>query len=500
MTNLGSFSLRSLARALHSIRKPLLWGLGIAILLGAITYWVVRHRAPVVVSDSNVDSTASRKAPFPARDPARIHAWVRALLERNEYPSDAYLQYMREVDTGWVVDLRPLRLWTLPPADYGRENPMSFPDSVRIAGGTLCGELPASVDAWLTNTLGDWRKTQRCSPSQFEEDIRAWTAQQDGQVRLRGLGKDDQGRVVSLSMACSSRETVFDPRRLLADRDLRRLELDGCSLSEQDEDGWSSSSVQPLLAKIPIRTLIMRNGSSPYLNLSAMDSLDTLEVEGGDLSRISLYPRRRPIGRIHFSEVALCDDHWDSVLVSQGAQIDSVRCAGVPRAVLSMVSKLKADFESEFLVSGGWGVDTSGDQTYREILHDLPESKPRWKGFASREFFCQGEGCYIADPVRVYDGWVRIPSQGDFYLEGMVKATKGRLKPGMSRAQVHGVLTDNFGRAENFEVWADQTDKMRLILHFQEDQLDAVWVPDEFWSDGWVADRRKSWRAYLTSE
>ncbi|MBK8801648.1 MAG: hypothetical protein IPN71_06220 [Fibrobacteres bacterium] len=486
---------------IHRIFKRKLLVLGFLLGIGAVCgYLFLAHRSGTqdgvpaeVVSDTT--------QPAIPREPLFIDAWVKDVLESNGYSPLASRKYMTETDGRVTVDFRSLVIWTLPAENYTYGEKRFFPDSLRIDAGGLCGELPLEVASWLDKALPSWRSAQQCAPSDIEARLDRWLAENLGRFRSSGRVKDPMGRVVSLSLVCTDAAEEFDPRRLKVDGHLRRLELTGCRLSHAVSEGRVVSTFARGLSPLPLRALVLRQVRSPYLDLRVMKTLDTLDVEEGDLSVLAMTIEKRSIPGVRLAKVPLCDAEVVSRLRSSGAQIEELTCPEAASKLLAMASAVQTDLDQVTSVIGSMIVDTTGEQMYGEIIRDTILSPPIWEGFTLRHGYCEGKSDTAADPLEVGDGWIQIPGQGAFYFGDMSAISGGRFRRGATQEEVErNSTTRAFARSANFLIWADDEDGLRLILHFREKQLDAVWVPDGCWTAGWVAARRESYRVHLISE
>lgn len=485
----------------HRTSKRIFLVLCVLLGLGAVCgYLFLAHRSgPQAGLPAEVVSDTTQ--PAIPREPVFIDAWVKDVLEFNGYSPLASRKYMTETEGHVTVDFRSLVIWTLPAENYTYGEKRFFPDSLRIDAGGLCGEVPQGVASWLDRIQPNWRSAQQCAPRDIEARLDRWLSENSGWFRSTGRAKDPMGRVVSLSLVCFDSAKEFDPRRLKVAGQLRRLEITGCRLSHADSEGRVVSTLARALSPLPLRALVLRQVRSPYLDLRVMKTLDTLDVEESDLSVLAMTIEKRSIPGVRLAKVPLCDAEMVSRLRSSGAQIEDLTCPEAVSSLLARASAVQTDLDQMATVIGGMIVDTTGEQMYGEIIRDTIPSPPIWKGFTLRHGYCEGKSDSAADPLEVGDGWIQMPGQGAFYFGDMTAISGGRFRRGATQEEIErNSTTRAFARSANFLIWADEEDALRLILHFREKQLDAVWVPDGCWTAGWVAARRESYRVHLISE
>lgn len=270
-----------------------------------------------------------------AKPPLAMEIWVSEMLERNGLPASDTSRLHRS-GKAWVVDFRGLPVWSLlEERPYVSEYKVGlrFPDTLRIEGAMLCGDLPAKAVLWLDRTAPGWKSTQHCSGADQQELLETWLKTSEGRVALVGSGKDGKGMISRLHLRCKDSKTAFPLGGLLPLRDLRSLELERCRFGEE----------QIRLEHLPLERLVLHGHQDSLLNTSAMTRLDTLAIEGGSLSWLDI-PQRCPAGRedcpieermtprdLRLSRIPLCDPRLDTLLAGFGALRDSMLCQDYPR-------------------------------------------------------------------------------------------------------------------------------------------------------------------------
>ncbi len=390
--------------------------------------------------------------------------------------------------SSWVVDVSNLPLWTLPEEDRVFQVGRTFPDSIRIDGASLCGDLPEGVRPWLDRAAPGWRSRQTCGGEAEAARLRQWMAAESGKVVakqvLRAGGK---GPIQGLVLACSGTEEI-NVGRLAMFRSLRRLELRGCRLAtEQDGGSWSRS--QHRLQWLPVQTLVLRKVFAPRLNLRSMPNVDSLEILGGNVSWLDL-PARCLEGGEDCAEDQKITPDWvvlrDVPIVDPrqidliAATVDSFDGPGFTVEETEVVAASRRVVDLFFEASSEWTPDMLAYKSTPFPEEQLPE-RSKIRGLVARGVVpgtssCMRSDYYKGDAYEVGPFATWTEQEGLVLVGDFGSRALGRLASGNNRMDVEEAIPGALLSAPNHLVWAED-DRIQLVAVFEQDVLIALFVP-----------------------
>ncbi|MCB9497725.1 MAG: hypothetical protein H6686_12635 [Fibrobacteria bacterium] len=411
--------------------------------------------------------------------------WVWETASRNGLELVDSLVIRRSGET-WVVDLTNLPIWTLPEEDHAFQVGRTFPDSIRIDGAGICGDLPEDVPPWLDRVAPGWRARQACGGAAEGARLRRWMAAESGKVvaqRVRLQGKD--GPIEDLVLSCSGSKEL-NVGRLAGFRSLRSVELQGCHLSQKEEFG-SSTMVQYMLKYLPVRKFVLRDVYAPRLNFRSMPQVDSLEIRGGDISWLDL-PARCPEGEEDCPEELRVYPDWiilRDVPIVHPRQIEQIgpiadsfdgpeltaeeyQVIETSRAVVGDFFEISSEWTSDLLVVNPTPFPEDRLPTHTSIK-DL-----RARGVVPGVFSCVRTDNYLGEvymvgPFATWTGEEGLVLVGDF---GSVAG----LEPGMSQSEVEEAFPGAILSVPSHTVWANAF-RIQLVAVFEADALAALYLP-----------------------
>jgi len=427
--------------------------------------------------------------------------WVWEALSRNglDLPDSTVIH---RSGTAWVVDFTGLPLWTLPEEDHVFQVGRTFPDSIRVDGAGLCGELPEDVGPWLDRVAPDWRSRQACGGNADMARLRAWLGAESGRVVAKTVVRaGGQGVLERLVLSCSGpRQLALG--RLAAFRSLRSLELRKCRLSDE-QDGGSFSLVQHLLRWLPAERLVLRDVFAPRLNLSSMPHVDTLEVGGGRISWLDL-PARCPEGQeecaeedkirpgtIELRDVPIVDPRQ---LEQLGPAVDSFDGPTLTPEEDEVVSASRRVVDELREAAGTWTPDLLAEEWSAFPEAYVPD-RAKIKGLKTRwmvpgTFSCMRSDDYLGEPYQLAPFATWTPQEGLVLVGEFGSRARGKLAPGSSRMDVEDAFPGAVLSDRSHLVWADG-DRIRLVAVFDGDALSALVVPEGCWIENLLDEIRQ---------
>lgn len=397
-------------------------------------------------------------------------------------------QVIRRSGTAWVVDLANLPVWTLPEEDRVFQVGRTFPDSIRIDGAALCGELPEGVGPWLDRVAPGWRSRQACGGEAEAARLRSWLTAESGKVVARRVQRaGGKGPVEGLVLSCSGTDQI-NLGRLAGFRSLRSLELRGCRLAEE-QDGGSHSMVQHLLRWLPARRLVLREVFAPRLNLRAMPLVDTLEIRGGNTSWLDL-PARCPEGGEDCPEDQKTNPDWivlRDVPIVDPRQIERIAAVAdsfdgpeFTAEEAQVVAMSRAVVDGFFEASSEWTSDMLAADPVPFPEDQLPD-RATARGLVARgvvpgTFSCMRGDDYLGEPYEVGPNATWTAQEGLVLVGEFGSRSFGRLEPGLSLFEVAESIPGALLSAPSHLVWADG-DRIQLVAVFEADALTALFVP-----------------------
>lgn len=416
-----------------------------------------------------------------------VLSWVREVLERSDIQVSDSICLVRSGGR-WVADFREMPIWTLPEDGGDFLVPRVYPDSIRLDGASLCGDVPAGVSSWLDRVRPDWRRSQKCSGEDQQKVLENWLEEIRGEVVLVHEQRDGQGNVAGLELSCKTGKGEFPLGRLLPLRHLKSLEIAGCRLGTR----------QILLKHLPVDRLVVRDSKDQRLNVRGIRSLDTLRVEGGAISWLDV-PVSCPDGseecadaekvvphQLHLSRIPLCDPDLDSAFGLIGAVRDSMRCREYPKDLALEVDDVVKEFMLQTSDDAEFEPNARAASLPRFLkAYEFPKQR-RWGGVEPRKSGCFQWDAYQMDSVSIGVDWIFKPAIGILFLGQGTKPVKSLPRIGTDRSDLGKSLPDALVSTTDFLVYGDPKGDVDLILHFdQAESLDAIWLPRGCWTESW---------------
>ncbi|MBK9577318.1 MAG: hypothetical protein IPK50_05425 [Fibrobacterota bacterium] len=444
-----------------------------------------------------VFSVISCKNPDPL--PMGLEAWELALESLNDLETEPGKSRISLEDGKWVADLRDLPLWSLPLDGGVVQISKEFPHRARVDGAHLCGKLDRRVERWLDTAAPGWKKVQKCDANDLEKSLRKWEGRKSG-VKDLEFSKDTAGRITGAKVGCrKSMENELEVGRLQILPDLRSLELEDCRLATMQDSSGATSLVQGGFAGMKLRTLRLRRIQAPFLDLSDIHPLDTLEIQEGDATALLVAngcPREIPACRdkvskdhrtIRLVQSKVCDPPQVRALQREGAVFEEQRCQDVPQAVIDQADSLAMELGKLARHRMRYRLQPQAQVSEAFAGMTKFEGHPTWSFQRFGDLNCVRPYRFVTSTVEGGRDWIDNPFWGRVHFGTFDSLRITGLVAGGDRQRVEGPWLPPFLQSDRFDVQNGENGPEAVFVYDKWDRFEAFVVPQgcswTFWKD-----------------
>lgn len=443
----------------------------------------------------------SCKKPDPL--PIGLEAWELDLESLNYLEMEPGKSRISLEDGKWVGDFRDLPLWSLPLDGGVVQITKEFPHRIRVDGAHLCGKLDRRVERWLDTAAPGWKQVQKCDAKDLEKTLRKWVGRKSG-VKDLELSKDTAGRITGAKVVCRAKaENEFGVGRLQILPDLRSLELEECRLATMRDSSGATSMVQDGFAGMRLRSLRLRKIQAPFLDLSDIHPLDTLEIHEGDATALLVAegcPREIPACRdkvskdhrdIRLYQSKVCDPQQVRALVREGAVFEDQRCEGVPLATVERADSLVEEFHKFQKSKAPFRLNRNArvGEHFQKLFNPL--AQPSWSFQRLGDVTCARADRFVSTSVYGGEDWVRNPWWGTIVMGGFERLGVPWVAYGMDRKKIAEAFHGPFLESKAMEVRINQDGPVGVFGYGAGGGLVVLGLPDGCFTNWWVSEVKR---------
>lgn len=437
------------------------------------------------------------------RPPESLDAWDLEVATLNGLEIEPGMSHLSLEDGRWVADFRDLPLWNLPIDGGSVQIGKEFPYRARVDGAHLCGKLDRRVERWLDTAAPGWKKVQKCDAKDLEKSLRNWAGRKSGVEDLE-FSKDSAGRITGAKVVCRAKaENELAVGRLQILPDLRSLELEDCWLATPSDSSGATSMVQDGFAGMRLRTLRLRRIQAPFLDLSDIRPLDTLEIVAGDATALEVArgcPREIPACRdkvskdrraIRLVQSRVCDPRQVRALQREGAVFEEQRCEEVPIRTLEQADSLVEEFyklqerKAPFRLNRNFQVGSH----FQEMF--TPLTQRTWSIQRLGDVACARPYRFVSTTVYGGEGWVRDPWWGTIVTGGFERLGVPWIVAGADRKKVAEPFLRPFLESKSLEVRINGNGPAGVFQYDLDGKLATIGFPTGCFVNSWVDDVKR---------